>query len=268
LAAVGFLAVLAAACSHGGGTLSSTTEEGLGGGSTILLKPTGGLGHTDTETIGCPSGAQYTCVSDGTSLGASDGDKTYVYSTAADARHGTSYSGARAGRVTGVTTHVVAASETGTSGTVTVALYSGGKLLATGAAHSLGTSYADYADTFGVSVTSADSLETWVTFSSAKLKYTEIWLAVAIAASSEAGSDAATHEVRLDWTASTTPSVTYDTYRSTGCTGSYSLQASGIPGTSWTDNGVTSGQTYCYVTTAVDSSGQSVDSNSAKAVVP
>jgi hypothetical protein len=268
LAAVAFVVVLATACSPGGGMPSSTTEERLGGGSTILLKPTGGLGHTSTGTIGCPSTAQYKCVSDGTSLSASDGDKTYVYSTAAGARQGTSYAGAPAGRLTEVTTHVVAAAESGASGTMTIALYSGGRLLATSAAHALDSAYADYPDTFNVSVASADSLEAWVTFSNAMLKYTEIWLAVALAVSSDAGSDAATHEVRLDWTASTTPSVTYDAYRSTGCTGTYSLRASGITGTSWTDTMVTSGETYCYVTTAVSSSGQSIDSNLAKAVVP
>ena len=76
------------------------------------------------------------------------------------------------------------------------------------------------------------------------------------------------HSVALRWTASTTPNVTYDAYRSDGCTGKYVMQASGLTATTWEDSGVTSGGTYCYVMTAVNSSGQSVDSNAAKAVLP
>jgi hypothetical protein len=77
-----------------------------------------------------------------------------------------------------------------------------------------------------------------------------------------------TDSVLLRWTASVTPGVTYDAYRSPGCTGMYTRQASGITSTTWTDNAVTGGQTYCYVTTAVNGSGESVDSNSAQAMVP
>lgn len=76
------------------------------------------------------------------------------------------------------------------------------------------------------------------------------------------------HSVVLQWTASVTPNVTYDAYRSEGCTGTYAMQASGIEATTWMDSSVTSGKTYCYVTTAVNADGQSVDSKAAEAVVP
>ena len=81
-------------------------------------------------------------------------------------------------------------------------------------------------------------------------------------------SSSSAHSVALRWTASTTPNVTYDAYRSQGCTGNYVMQASGLTATTWEDSAVTSGDTYCYVTTAVSSSGQSVDSNAVQAVIP
>jgi hypothetical protein len=76
------------------------------------------------------------------------------------------------------------------------------------------------------------------------------------------------HSVTLAWTASVTPGVTYDAYRSQGCTGTYTLLASGLTLTTWRDPAVTSGQTYCYVTTALNANGESLHSNSAQVVVP
>jgi hypothetical protein len=85
----------------------------------------------------------------------------------------------------------------------------------------------------------------------------------------DAGTDTgATHSVVLTWTASVTAGVTYRVHRSDGCTGTYAVHASGLVTTSFTDSSVTSGQKYCYVTTAVDADGESVDSNSAQAIVP
>jgi hypothetical protein len=80
--------------------------------------------------------------------------------------------------------------------------------------------------------------------------------------------DAATHSVVLAWDASGTPGVTYDAYRSDGCTGAYARQATGISLTTWTDTAVVSGRTYCYVTTAVNTNGESQYSNSAQATIP
>jgi cellulose 1,4-beta-cellobiosidase len=79
------------------------------------------------------------------------------------------------------------------------------------------------------------------------------------------------HAAKLSWTASTTPSVTYNVYRATASTGPFTtpLNSSPITGTTYTDTAVTAGQTYYYVVTAVASSGtQSADSNTAQATIP
>jgi hypothetical protein len=76
------------------------------------------------------------------------------------------------------------------------------------------------------------------------------------------------HSVVLNWAASTTPSVTYNVYRS-GTSGVYSAPlASSISTTSYTDNAVQSGQTYYYVVTAVNSGGESARSNESPAAIP
>jgi hypothetical protein len=85
---------------------------------------------------------------------------------------------------------------------------------------------------------------------------------------STCASPAGAHSVTLTWTASATPGVTYDAYRSQGCTGTYTKAASGMTTTTWTDTAVTSGQTYCYVTTAASASGESPHSNTVQAVIP
>lgn len=67
--------------------------------------------------------------------------------------------------------------------------------------------------------------------------------------------------VLLTWTASTVPNVTYNVYRcsisSAACAqgqpGNFSLVATGIASLSYTDAGVSSGQTYYYALTSVDS---------------
>jgi len=80
---------------------------------------------------------------------------------------------------------------------------------------------------------------------------------------------AAPHTVSLVWLSSTSQGVTYDVYRGTVNGGPYTLLASGITSTSYTDASVRSGSTYYYVTTAVDSTGaQSTNSNVVQAVVP
>jgi hypothetical protein len=278
-----FLLLPASGCTRGvESDLTSSTSESLF--STVLMKPTGGLGHTDMSAVGCPSGAEWECVTDGTSFAANDGNKTYLYSTAAGARHGDSYSGAAAGTVSQVTTNVVAAAESGGAGTVTVSLYDDSNLIATGAAHTLTTTYAAYSDAFNVSVASATSLRTWVTLSSANLKYTEIWIAVTLRPLSEGGagdsgdashseggagdSGGASHSVSLSWTASTTPGVTYNLFRGTISGGPYTQIQSGITSTSATDTTVVAGNTYYYVAESQDSNGESVNSNQVQAVTP
>jgi hypothetical protein len=81
---------------------------------------------------------------------------------------------------------------------------------------------------------------------------------------------AGSHTVSLNWTASTTPNVNYNVYRSATSGGPYTkLNSVLVNGVSYTDSAVLPGQTYYYVTTAVDSNNnESVYSNSATAAIP
>src|SRR5262249_50132820 len=81
--------------------------------------------------------------------------------------------------VTSVTVHVVAAQPTG-SGNVTVSLYDGATLVGTGTPHALTSSYVEYTDTLNVSVASAVTLRTRVTFSAASGKDTQVYIVVPI----------------------------------------------------------------------------------------
>ena len=78
------------------------------------------------------------------------------------------------------------------------------------------------------------------------------------------------HSATLSWTASTTPGVTaYNVYRGTASGGPYTMvnttpQAS----TTYVDLTVQAGQTYYYVVTAVNGSGESVYSNQVTATLP
>jgi len=80
------------------------------------------------------------------------------------------------------------------------------------------------------------------------------------------------HNVSLVWTASTSaagnPSLTYNVYRSSGCSGTFALlNTMPISATSFLDVAVPPG-TYCYQATAVLAGLQSTPSNEASAVVP
>ena len=78
------------------------------------------------------------------------------------------------------------------------------------------------------------------------------------------------HSATLSWTASTSTVVGYDIYRGTTAGGPYVLlNSSPVQGETYTDTTVQSGQTYFYVTAAVDSGGNpSVYSNEVQAVIP
>jgi hypothetical protein len=81
------------------------------------------------------------------------------------------------------------------------------------------------------------------------------------------------HTVGLTWVASPTQGVTgYNVYRavySGNACGSYSnIGSTSASVTTFTDNNVTDGTTYCYATTAVDPSGESPYSNIAQAQIP
>jgi fibronectin type 3 domain-containing protein len=80
----------------------------------------------------------------------------------------------------------------------------------------------------------------------------------------------APHSVALSWSPSSSPGISsYNVYRGTVSGGPYSLLTTGVSSTLYTDSNVQSGSTYCYVTTAVDSSGaESGYSNETQAVIP
>ncbi len=85
------------------------------------------------------------------------------------------------------------------------------------------------------------------------------------------GTAAPQHSVDLSWNASTGSGVVgYNVYRGSVSGGSYSKINSALDAsTAYTDNTVTAGQTYYYVTTAVDGSGnESGYSNQVQAVIP
>lgn len=84
------------------------------------------------------------------------------------------------------------------------------------------------------------------------------------------GTGAAQHSVRLSWTASTSPVVGYNVYRSKNSGGPYSKLTSVLePSTNYVDISVQSGQTYYYVNTAVDSHGvESKYSSQLRASIP
>ena len=70
-------------------------------------------------------------------------------------------------------------------------------------------------------------------------------------------------KINLTWTQSTSPGITQNkVYRSTsGAGGPYTLRATLAPSTTYTDTGLTSGQTYYYVVTALNNAGESPFSN-------
>ena len=78
------------------------------------------------------------------------------------------------------------------------------------------------------------------------------------------------HSVVLSWTASVSPLIGYNIYRSNTSGGPYSkLNSTLNSSTTFTDTSVLSGYTYYYVTTAVDAQlNESVYSNEAFAAVP
>jgi hypothetical protein len=78
------------------------------------------------------------------------------------------------------------------------------------------------------------------------------------------------HQVALNWTADTSSVAGYNVYRGTVAGGPYTkLNAASDVITSYTDTSVTAGQTYYYLTTAVDNQGvESTYSNEVTATIP
>jgi hypothetical protein len=84
------------------------------------------------------------------------------------------------------------------------------------------------------------------------------------------GSAAPQHSVDLSWTASTSTVAGYNVYRGSASGGPYTKINTALSLLlTYMDNSVQAGQTYYYVTTAVDSTGtESANSNEVQAVVP
>ncbi len=83
------------------------------------------------------------------------------------------------------------------------------------------------------------------------------------------GTAAPQHSVALSWSPSASSVVGYNVYRGTTTGGPYSKITSMNADTNFVDSSVQSGQTYFYVTTAVDGSGkESGNSNQTQAVIP
>jgi hypothetical protein len=84
------------------------------------------------------------------------------------------------------------------------------------------------------------------------------------------GTGVVQHTVSLSWNASTSTVTGYNVYRSTTSGSGYvKINSTLVSGLTLTDSNVTSGTTYYYVTTAVDSSGnESAFSNQATAPIP
>ena len=78
------------------------------------------------------------------------------------------------------------------------------------------------------------------------------------------------HSVALSWTASASAVTGYNVYRSTASGSGYTkLNSSLVAGLSYSDSSVSTGATYFYVATSVDSGGdESLNSNQVSAAIP
>jgi cellulose 1,4-beta-cellobiosidase len=71
-------------------------------------------------------------------------------------------------------------------------------------------------------------------------------------------------KITLNWNASS-GATSYNVKRSLTSGGPYTTIATGVTATTYTNTGLTSGVTYYYVVTAVNSAGESPNSNQASA---
>jgi acid phosphatase type 7 len=160
--------------------LAGLAEPGHVEAATTTMAPTTGINASNTtwgsDNGSSCTGAMWSCVDDGTTFAANDGNHTYVYSQAANGYHTTGYASV-SGTVSQVVVHTVAAAMSGASGNATVSLYVSGTLQATKNPHALTTTYTEYVDTFtGLSIPSTGSIQVRVTFSAMNLKYTSVWV--------------------------------------------------------------------------------------------
>ena len=99
-----------------------------------------------------------------------------------------------------------------------------------------------------------------------------LWAAILAAIAFGAAPASAQHRVTLAWTASpdaaANPSLSYNVYRQTSCTGLFARQNSkAVVTTNFLDGSVVPG-TYCYEVTAVLGGVESVPTSAASATIP
>ena len=81
---------------------------------------------------------------------------------------------------------------------------------------------------------------------------------------------AATHSVQLNWTDTVNPATTtWNVYRYSGaCPMSNPTKLTNVAVKTYTDTAVMAGATYCYTVRAMYSGSESMDSNTAQALIP
>src|SRR5438105_474622 len=96
------------------------------------------------------------------------------------------------------------------------------------------------------------------------MRYILIGMVVLVASFAQAQ-----HSVKLTWTASTTPSVSYHVYRATVSGGPYAQVSTGnVACCTYTDTTVSNGVTYYFVVRSFDGTVESADSNQVTTVIP
>jgi Abnormal spindle-like microcephaly-assoc'd, ASPM-SPD-2-Hydin len=172
----------------------------------------------------------------------------------------------------------------GTSGTQTGTLTATGSSVSVTSVSLSGANPSEFSIsgiTFPVTVTTTQPVTFTVSFtpsSSGAASATALFASTAAntpntASLTGTGTAAPIHSVNLSWKASTTSGLTsYNVYRAVftaSVCGSYSNVGSTASSvTTFTDNLVTDGTTYCYATTAVDADGESGYSNIVEAIIP
>ncbi|MDQ3895749.1 MAG: Ig-like domain-containing protein [Actinomycetota bacterium] len=153
-------------------------------GAVVSVKPAGDVAVEGVQTGAGASTGLWQQVDDGTSFASSDNDATKVTTVSGrSGAHTVSYAGVPSGPVSQVVANVRAMRTKFASSTMTVRLYDGATLIGTAPARALGTSYANYSETFGnLNVANGNNLRTRVeltnTSSRGTAVYTEIWLDV------------------------------------------------------------------------------------------
>ncbi|HEX4038646.1 MAG TPA: hypothetical protein VHX37_11360 [Acidobacteriaceae bacterium] len=145
-------------------------------GATRSVIPTSGVSSTNvTSPQSSCIGQLWSCIDD--PVGYPDGDSSYVYTTASPASHVIGFASSYS-QITSVTMHIVAASYSGGSGTVTMSFYNGSELGGQGGAKTIAANsgYAEYVS--GIFYTSVANLGdiTMKIALTGSVKYTAAWM--------------------------------------------------------------------------------------------